>query len=464
VQDVPQIRDAIPAGTLPLHCISDAQYPAWRDAQSESLRKWLDYSAFKPERGRWILLPDATGTVSGVLVGMGKQPPDQRALFWIAAALADRLPPGSYRLAQPETDGGLAFVLGWTQGGYRYARYQTAAALPRPHLEAPASVDQRYVTAATGASAFARDLINTPANDMGPDELEDAAARLTERFGGELRVVRDASLVTQFPLVAAVGQGSPRAPRLLDLRFARPGAPRITLVGKGVCFDTGGLDMKASAGMALMKKDMGGAACALGAAQMLRELDVPIDLRVVIPAVENSVDGNSFRPGDVWRSRKGLTVEITNTDAEGRLVLADALAMASESSPELLIDFATLTGAARVALGPELPPVYSGSQELVRELLTHADAVMDPLWPMPLWDPYDDELASRIADLNNAPSGGMAGSITAALFLRRFVADPARWLHLDIYGWNAKDRPGRPQGAEAQGIRAVVELLRQRFA
>ncbi len=464
MQDVPSTRDANPAGTLPLHCISDGQYPAWRGEQSETLRKWLDGSGFAPERGRWMLLPDASGQAVGVLVATGKEPFDNRAVFWLGAALADRLPVGRYRLAGP-LPAEQAFVLGFLHGGYRFARYRSGATLQqRPQLEFPPSVDARYVQAATGASNLARDLINTPANDMGPDELEHAAARLTERSGGELRVVRDASLAGQFPLIAAVGQGSPRAPRLLDLRFARVGAPRITLVGKGVCFDTGGLDMKPSAGMALMKKDMGGAACVLGAAQMLRELDVPIDLRVLIPAVENSVDGNAFRPGDVWRSRKGLSVEITNTDAEGRLVLADALALASEATPDLLVDFATLTGAARVALGPELPPVYSGSPELVRELLAHADAVMDPLWPMPLWDAYDEDLSSRIADLNNAPAGGMAGSITAALFLRRFVADPGRWLHLDIYGWNARERPGRPQGAEAQGIRAVVELLRQRFA
>jgi leucyl aminopeptidase len=465
VQDDPSTRDANPAGTLPLHCISDGQYPAWRDGQSEPLRKWLDILGFRPTRGHWTVLPDAAGQANGVLVGTGPDPLDARAVFWLGAALADQLPCGNYRLAQPLSADERAFVLGWAQGGYRFLRYRSAASLPkRPHLAMPESVDAGYVQAATSASAFARDLINTPANDMGPDELQQEAARLTERCGGELRVVRDASLAGQFPLIAAVGQGSARAPRLLDLRFARAGAPRVTLVGKGVCFDTGGLDMKASAGMALMKKDMGGAASALAAAQMLRELEVPIDLRVVIPAVENSVDGNAYRPGDVWKSRRGLSVEITNTDAEGRLVLADALALASEATPDLLVDFATLTGAARVALGPELPPVYGGSPELVRELLAHADAVQDPLWPMPLWDGYEDELSSRIADLNNAPSGGMAGSITAALFLRRFVADPARWLHLDIYGWNARDRPGRPQGAEAQGIRAVVELLRQRFA
>jgi leucyl aminopeptidase len=448
--------------SLPLHFVGAGQYPAWRAEQSPRLQKWLESSGFAPDRGRWLLLPADEGA-GAVLVGTGKEPLDERAWFWLAAGLSDRLPSGAYRLASFAA--ARAFAMGWEQGAYRYARYLSAAASPqRPRLELPAEVDARYVAAATSASALARDLINTPANDMGPDELEQAAAGVAARCGGELRVVRDRTLRDQFPLISAVGQGSPRAPRLLDLHFARAGAPRITLVGKGVCFDTGGLDMKPSAGMALMKKDMGGAAAALGTAQMLCDLAVPIDLRVLVPAVENSVDGNAFRPGDIWRSRKGLTVEITNTDAEGRLVLADALALASEAAPELIVDFATLTGAARVALGPELPPVFGGSLELVRALQSHGEAVQDPVWPMPLWEPYDEDLSSRIADLNNAPAGGMAGSITAALFLRRFVADPARWLHLDIYGWNARDRPGRPQGAEAQGIRAVVELLRQRFA
>jgi leucyl aminopeptidase len=446
-----------------LHCVSAAQYPAWRSGQSAAVRSWLDANAFSADRGRWLLLP-AVDAPGGVVVGTGKDPLDNRAGFWLGAALADRLPAGFYRLESATVEA-RAFALGWEHGAYRFARYLPAAASPqRARLELPDGVDADYVACAASASRLARDLVNTPANDMGPDELEHAAATLASRCAGVLQVVRGSALGEQFPLIAAVGQGSPRSPRLLDLRFAREGAPRVTLVGKGVCFDTGGLDMKPSAGMALMKKDMGGAAAALATAQMLCELRVPVDLRVLIPAVENSVDGNAFRPGDVWRSRRGLTVEITNTDAEGRLVLADALALASESSPELLVDFATLTGAARVALGPELPPVYSGSHELARELQVHGDAVQDPVWPMPLWDPYDDDLSSRIADLNNAPSGGMAGSITAALFLRRFVADPARWIHLDIYGWNAKDRAGRPPGAEAQGIRAVAELLRQRFS
>jgi leucyl aminopeptidase len=298
---------------------------------------------------------------------------------------------------------------------------------------------------------------------MGPAELEAAARVLAQEAGGELQVTTGAALTAGFPLVSAVGQGSPREPRLLELRFRRAGAPKVTLVGKGVCFDTGGLDIKPAAGMALMKKDMGGAACALGVARALRMLDVAVDLRVLIPAVENSVDGASFRPGDVWRSRKGLTVEIGNTDAEGRLVLADALQAASEETPDLLIDFATLTGAARIALGPELPPVYGGDPQLVGSLVQAGAAVADPLWPMPLWNGYEDELSSRIADLNNAPPSGLGGSITAALFLRRFVADPMRWLHLDVYGWNPKDRPGRPAGAEAQGVRAVTAWLRQKY-
>jgi len=410
------------------------------------------------------MLPDADGQPQGVLAGLGKDPLDSQAIFWLGAALSDRLPAGSYRLAEPLASDEL-FVLGWTQGGYRYLRYKTRNHLPRrPHLEPPAGLDLRYVQAATRACNLARDLINTPANDMGPAELAAAALAMAQESGGKTVIFEGEALAAQFPLVAAVGRGSPRAPRLIDLHFPRPGAPRITLVGKGVCFDTGGLDLKAAAGMLLMKKDMGGAACALATAQLLQELGVPIELRVLVPAVENSVDGHAFRPGDVWPSRKGLSVEIGNTDAEGRLVLADALAFACESNPDLVIDFATLTGAARIALGAELPAAYGGDSALLGELTGQGATLADPLWPMPLWEGYDDELGSRIADLNNAPATGLGGSITAALFLRRFVTDPARWLHLDLYGWNGKDRPGRPVGAEAQCVRAVAGLLQHRYA
>jgi leucyl aminopeptidase len=455
-----------PAATvLPVHCVTESDYALWRNRQSGAVRAWLDAASFLPERGRWSMLPELQRSgATAVVVGLGKAAPDTLGWFWLAAGLADRLPGGEYQLATlPEQTARLPFSLGWLHGQYRYQGYRAGTERPNRSLLVPLpGVDQRYVAAATEASSWARDLINTPANDFGPAELEREAAGLATRHDGQLQVVAGEELRRDFPLIAAVGQGSPRAPRLLDLRFARPGAPRISLVGKGVCFDTGGLDMKNSTGMALMKKDMGGAAAALATAQLLRELDVPLELRVLVPAVENSVDGGSMRPGDVLRSRKCLSVEITNTDAEGRLVLADALALASEEQPDLVVDFATLTGAARTALGPELPPIYSGDAQLLLQLQQLGQAVADPLWPMPLWDPYDEELASRIADMNNAPSGGMAGSITAALFLRRFVAAPERWIHLDIYGWNLRERPGRPQGAEAQGIRAVAELLMQR--
>jgi leucyl aminopeptidase len=455
------------APALPLHCVTESGFAAWRDAQPAPVRAWLEAGAFQPERGRWALLPDGTGRAGAVVVGLGRQAPaDSLGWFWLAAGLCDRLPSGNYVLAEePPEPFALAFTLGWAYGGYRFQRYRNGGPAParRPHLEAPASVDTHYVAAATSAAAWARDLVNTPPNDLGPAELEQEARELAARAAGAIQVIEGEDLRREFPLIAAVGQGSARAPRLIDVSFRRPGAPRITLVGKGVCFDSGGLDIKPSAGMLLMKKDMGGAAAALATAQLLREMEVPVELRVLVPAVENSVDGGAFRPGDIWPSRRGLRVEITNTDAEGRLVLADALALASEDKPDLIVDFATLTGAARVALGPELPPVYGGDAALVEALRAEGERLADPLWPMPLWDGYEDELSSRIADLNNAPAGGMAGSITAALFLRRFVADPARWLHLDIYAWNPRERPGRPTGAEAQAFRAVAAMIATRY-
>jgi leucyl aminopeptidase len=453
---------------LPLHLVTEPAFAGWTAAQPAAAQRWLQRSGFRPERGKWQIVPDASGAPASACVGLGNAMPGTHDLCWLGAGLADRLPPGDYRLAHPAADDlaplSQSLALGWGMGGYRYVRYRASLAATRlVRLQSPAGVDRAWLAAAIASQQLARDLINTPANDMGPDELAGAAGEVAAQQGGSIEVTSGAALEQQFPLIAAVGRGSPRQPRLVDLRFARPGAPRVTLVGKGVCFDTGGLDIKAAAGMLLMKKDMGGAACALAAATMLRMLDVKVDLRVLIPAVENSVDGAAYRPGDVCRSRKGLSVEIGNTDAEGRLVLADALTLAGEDKPDLLIDLATLTGAARIALGAELPPVYGGDASLVSEIARLGHECADPLWAMPLWDGYDDELSSRIADVNNAPSGGMAGSITAALFLRRFVADPQRWLHLDIYGWNPKDRPGRSVGAEAQGVRAVANLLRQRY-
>jgi leucyl aminopeptidase len=349
-------------------------------------------------------------------------------------------------------------------GAYRMVRYRSVApATPRAVLVAPPEADLAYAEAAAAATSFARDLINTPANDMGPAELAAAATDLATRFGARSSVIVGAELQARgFHLIHGVGAGSPRPPRLIDLRWGNSDARKVTLVGKGVCFDTGGLDLKPSAGMLLMKKDMGGGACTLGLAQMLMQLDAPVQLRVLVPAVENSIDGNAYRPSDVLRSRKGLSVEIGNTDAEGRLVLADALAEADAERPDLLIDMATLTGAARVALGPELPAAFSTDENLLATLRIRGEEEADPIWPLPLWAGYDDELASKIADLGNVSAAPFAGAIIGALFLKRFVTATPSWLHLDLYAWNAKDRPGRPVGAEAQCIRALYRLIRSR--
>ena len=314
------------------------------------------------------------------------------------------------------------------------------------------------------AAALARDLINTPSNDMGPEELALAAQALATRFGATFNCIVGNDLVQQnFPLIHAVGMASTRAPRLIDLGWGDPAHPKVTLVGKGVCFDTGGLDLKPSSGMLIMKKDMGGAANVLALAQMVMDARLNIRLRVLIPAVENAVAGNAFRPLDIFKSRKGLNVEIGNTDAEGRLVLADALALADEEKPDLLVDLGTLTGAARVALGPDLPPFYTNDEALAEAVASNAKSENDPLWRMPLWPPYDSWLDSKVADINNAPSGGFAGSITCALFLQRFVTDAKSWLHVDIYGWTPSAKPARPEGGECQAARAIYKLLSQRY-
>jgi len=447
---------------LPIHLLQDSQLAAWLADAPEHTRRWLQAQGFKAERGRWLAIPAESGATAAIVTGLGN---GQGSLLWLAAGLAERLPAADYRLASSlPAEQGTAFTLGWLLGGYRYERYRTTgkpANLAR--LSPPAGADITYALAAAGSELWARDLINTPANDLGPDELQAAAGQLCQQHGGQLTVTSGPQLTADYPLIAAVGRASPRAPRLLDLLFAKPGAPRITLVGKGVCFDTGGLDIKPAAGMQLMKKDMGGAACVLALARLLRTLSMPIELRVLIAAVDNSIAGDAFRPGDVLRSRQGLSVEIGNTDAEGRLVLADALTLAAEQPSDLLIDLATLTGAARVALGSELPAVYSGDPALANAAQICGLNNDDPLWAMPLWRNYEEDISSRIADLNNAGSSGLAGSITAALFLRRFVGDPSRWLHIDLYAWNPRERAGRPVGGEAQAVRALYALLQQRY-
>jgi leucyl aminopeptidase len=453
------------ADSRPLWLLTESDLPRWLSEQPTQVANWVRNHAFQAERHRVLAYPGVDGGIGGAVAGLGSLRSVGELKVWHAAGLSDRLPAQTYHVANKlRQDAATHFVLGWLMGSYRMVRYRSVApAAPRAVLVAPPEADLPYAEAAAAANSFARDLINMPPNDMGPAELAAAATDLATRFGARSSViVGDELLARDFHLIHGVGAGSPRPPRLIDLRWGNSDAKKVTLVGKGVCFDTGGLDLKPSAGMLLMKKDMGGAACTLALAQMLMQLDAPVQLRVLVPAVENSVDGNAYRPSDVLRSRKGLSVEIGNTDAEGRLVLADALAEADAERPDLLIDMATLTGAARVALGPELPAAFSTDENLLATLRIRGEEEADPIWPLPLWAGYDDELASKIADLGNVSAAPFAGAIIGALFLKRFVTATPSWLHLDLYAWNAKDRPGRPVGAEAQCVRALYRLIRSR--
>lgn len=448
------------SGSCPLWLLTEESLPRWLSEQPAAIAEWVRLHGFTAERHRVLSLPGEQGVIAGAVAGLGPLRSADEIRLWHVAGLADRLPARTWHLAEPLREPAAThFVLGWLMGTYRMTRYRTAPSAARAVLVTPPSADLRYAHAAANACEMARDLINTPANDLGPAELAEAATDLAKRWGAQSQVLVGEELRSHnYPLIHAVGAGSPRAPRLIDLRWGND-ARKVTLVGKGVCFDSGGLDLKPSAGMLLMKKDMAGAACTLALARLLVELEVPVSLRVLIPAVENSIDGNAYRPGDVLASRKGISVEIGNTDAEGRLVLADALCEADREQPDLLIDMATLTGAARVALGPELPAAFSNDERLLALLRNCGEQEADPSWPMPLWSGYEDELASKIADLGNVSANSFAGSIFGALFLKRFVTQSPRWLHLDIYGWNPKERPGRPVGAEAQGVRALHRLI-----
>jgi len=423
-------------------------------------RAWVEANGFAGERGKWLALPGEEGRIERVLLGLGDGGPGDDP--FAAARLASALPEGDYRFEQTPGPAGLV-ALGWLMEAYAFTRYGGKEAGHGARLVCPKDVDRDDVLRQAGAVAFTRDLVNTPSSDMGPEELEAAARKLAKEHDARFRKVTGKALATGFPMIHAVGKASTRAPRLIDFTWGDPAAPKVTLVGKGVCFDTGGLDIKPASGMLLMKKDMGGAANVLGLAAMIMGAKLPVRLRVLIPAVENSISGEAFRPGDVLKSRKGLTVEIGNTDAEGRLVLADALALADEESPDLLVDMATLTGAARVALGPDLPPFYSNDEMLASALAEMAVSQNDPLWRLPLWEPYNALIDSPIADINNAGSSGFAGSITAALFLKHFVEKAKTWVHLDIFAWTPTARPARPLGGEAQGVRALYALIAGRY-
>jgi leucyl aminopeptidase len=447
---------------VPIRFVDAGAGEACLEDLAEAQRAYARASGFEPKAGRIALLPDADGGLGLVLFGLGK-PGDIDRTPLLPGKLVDLLPAGTYRFANTPDDPALA-ALGVLLGAYRFDVYRNASG-QQVSLVAPDGVDADEIELIAAGVRLARDLINTPANDMGPSELEAAARALASRHDASIEVTTgDALLDARLPMIHAVGRASDRAPRLIDLIWGEASAPKLTLVGKGVCFDTGGLDIKPSAAMLLMKKDMGGAACVLGLASMIMSAGLDVRLRVLVPAVENAISANAFRPGDVLRSRKGTTVEIGNTDAEGRLVLADALSLACEETPELLIDIATLTGAARVALGPDLPALFSPDDRLAADIARAADAVADPVWRLPLWRPYERMIDSKIADINNAGASPFAGAITAAMFLSRFVADGTAWAHFDAYCWNQSSRPGRPEGGEAQTVRALYAMIRDRFA
>jgi leucyl aminopeptidase len=451
--------------SVPLWLLYENEIEAWRATQAPHVARWIAEQCFKGEKHRVVLLPDSAGSLAAAVGGLGKR--QGELSLWHAAGLAERLPPRRFRLAQQFTaNEATQLCLGFAYGAYRFDRYRQAKS-EAASVEAPPNADVRFIALAAESLHMARDWINTPAADLGPVELGAAARRLAERHQATYQEwVGEDLLAANFPAIHAVGRASAEAPRLVEMRWRPSGGetyPRLTLVGKGVCFDSGGLDIKPGSGMALMKKDMGGAAVALALAHMLMSAGIRAELRVLIPVVENAISGNAYRPGDVLATHKGLTVEVGNTDAEGRLVLCDALALADAERPDLIIDFATLTGAARVALGPELPALFGNDESLVRDLARIAAVEHDPLWPMPLWAGYEDELASKVADLNNVASSTFAGAIFGALFLKRFVSETTPWLHIDLYAWNSKDRPGRSLGAEAQALRGVYRFLVKRY-
>ena len=446
---------------VPVTLISAKISKTWQTKQSDTVRAWLEQSGFKGKVSAVGLMPGDDGSLAGVVFVV----PDTPTL-WDFAALPGKLPGGAYAVADDlNADAATLLALAWALAGYRFNRYkQDRSDDEAPRLVWPAACRRDEASYLAEATGLVRDLINTPAVDMGPDGLAQAAQDLASKHGAAIALtIGDELLPNNFPAIHAVGRAHDRAPRLIDLTWGSADAPKVTLVGKGVCFDTGGLDIKSAVGMKLMKKDMGGAAHVLGAADALMASGLNIRLRVLVPAVENSIAGNAMRPGDVVPTRKGLTIEIGNTDAEGRVILSDALAEAVAEKPEMIIDFATLTGSARVALGTELPALFCNNDDLANDLLAAGKDVTDPLWRMPLWAGYDNMIDGKVADINNAPEGGYGGSITAALFLQRFMDNDIPWAHIDLMAWNLSAKPGRPEGGEAMGMRALVRYLQVRY-
>jgi leucyl aminopeptidase len=443
----------------PIHALEKKRYAAWLKKQSAFAKQWLATNQFQGDAGSVCLIPDENGGISDVVTGI-----NESADLWSLAHLPAKLPVGRYRLAEdvkPELATQIA--LGWQLATYQFNRYKHIRK-PFATLVPPKGCDQAYVKSMAQSIFWARDLINTPANDMHPAAMAQKATSWAHSVHGKVSVIKgDALLKANYPLIYHVGRASDVPPHLVDIRFHKRGAPKVTLVGKGVCFDSGGLDIKSTAGMKMMKKDMGGAACVLALARAIIETGLNVQLRVLLPIVENSISGSAMRPLDIVPSRKGIHVEIGNTDAEGRLILCDALTEADDEQPDLLIDCATLTGAARVALGPDLPAFFTSDEKLADEVQKHARRESDPMWRLPLWDGYRPLLESKNADLSNDPDSPYGGAITAALYLQEFVSRTPSWLHIDMMAWNLSNRPGRPAGGEAMAIRALYSLIKERY-
>ena len=442
-----------------LHLVDKDGFDDWLKAQPERVRGAAAAQSFKGEGFQLAILP---GDKAGWSAVLGVANVDELSP-WCLAKAAEALPEGSYRV---EGRGPGPAMLGWLLAQYRFDRYKSEGSKKGPRIlltDDPARIEETVRLAE--ATHLVRDLVNLPAQDLGPAELQAAVETVASDAGVKLTVTSGSKLAADYPMIDAVGRAATpdRAPRLIELEWGDQRHPRIAIVGKGVCFDSGGLDIKPASGMRLMKKDMGGGAHALGLAQLIIRNRLPIRLHLLIPAVENAISGNAFRPGDILKSRKGLTVEIGNTDAEGRLILGDALARAIEGAPELILDFATLTGAARVALGPDLPARFANDESLAADLLAAGEAVSDPLWRMPLWKAYNEMFASDVADIGNAADAPLAGAVTAALFLQKFVPDEIPWAHLDTFAWRAAARPGRPKGGDALGLRAAWQMLKGRY-
>jgi leucyl aminopeptidase len=447
------------AASTPIILVKKKEWNDWLKKQTPETAAWVRASGFMAEPQRFCVVSDKTQGIS--IVAITGEKPD----IWSLASLPEKLPAGTYRLQSAvDSETADALLLGWLLGSYRFTRYKKQSK-NLPELSFPSTCKVAHVMHMAESINLARDLINTPANDLGPVELAAACKQVANRFHAEYDEIAGEELLHQnYPAIYTVGQASSRAPRLIDIHWGNKNHPKVTLVGKGVCFDSGGLDIKPSSGMKLMKKDMGGAACVIAIAQMIMASGLPVRLRVLIPAVENSISGNAYRPSDVIATRKGITVEVGNTDAEGRLILCDALWEADQEKPDLLIDCATLTGAARTALGMDIPVIFTPDDTLAKDLQRHGMQQNDPVWQLPLWQGYREMLNSAIADINSAPDGPYAGAITAALYLKEFVQETMSWAHIDMSAWNLSKRAGRPQGGEAMAVRAIFSLVNERYA